>query len=122
MRHHFRVEQVVYGLVIRHVSRMLNFCHGDLMMPQETNLVNLIAKFGGRAIAQAFLAFRRRHDYDVILTDGEHIGIPLAVLLKLARARVEHAAHGRAARVGRLGVHVRDDGTVIQINGTFEIQ
>src|SRR5579859_1241432 len=36
-------------------------------------------------LAQAWLAFCRRADYDVVLTDGEHIGIPLALLLKIAR-------------------------------------
>src|SRR5947209_20511581 len=38
------------------------------------------------SLAQAWLAFRRRADYDAILTDGEHIGIPLALLLKVGRA------------------------------------
>jgi glycosyltransferase involved in cell wall biosynthesis len=35
-----------------------------------------------------------RRDYDVIVTDGEHIGIPLALMLKLARATVGHLTIG----------------------------
>ncbi len=38
---------MLYRFIVRHVARMLNLCHGDFRMPQETNLVNLIAKFGG---------------------------------------------------------------------------
>jgi glycosyltransferase involved in cell wall biosynthesis len=46
------------------------------------------------ATAQAWLAFTRRTDYAAIVTDGEHIGIPLAMLLKLTRARVAHVTIG----------------------------
>jgi glycosyltransferase involved in cell wall biosynthesis len=48
----------------------------------------------GKAIAQAVLAFARRGSYDVILTDGEHIGIPLAMLLKLVGDRTAHVTIG----------------------------
>jgi glycosyltransferase involved in cell wall biosynthesis len=53
-----------------------------------------LARIAGVSVAQAWLAFRRRHAFDAILTDGEHIGIPLAALLKLARARVAHVTIG----------------------------
>ena len=39
-------------------------------------------------LAQAVLAFARRGEYDAILTDGEHIGIPLALLLKVVGSRI----------------------------------
>jgi glycosyltransferase involved in cell wall biosynthesis len=45
-------------------------------------------------LAQAWLAFRRRGEFDVLLTDGEHIGIPLALLMKVARARQVHVTIG----------------------------
>jgi glycosyltransferase involved in cell wall biosynthesis len=45
-------------------------------------------------LAQAWVAFRRRRKYDVLLTDGEHVGIPLALLLKVARARQVHVTIG----------------------------
>jgi glycosyltransferase involved in cell wall biosynthesis len=66
----------------------------DYASIKQSRAARVLARFGSRAIAQAVLAFRRRKDYDVILTDGEHIGIPLALLLKLARARVGHVTIG----------------------------
>jgi len=57
-------------------------------------LLRLLASLVGLAVVQAWLAFRRRGDYDVLLTDGEHIGIPLALLLKLARAKTAHVTIG----------------------------
>ncbi len=53
-----------------------------------------IARVCGIAAAQAVLAFLRRGTYDAILTDGEHIGIPLALLLKVVGARVPHVTVG----------------------------
>ena len=53
-----------------------------------------LARVAGVAFAQAWLAFRRRHEFDAILTDGEHIGIPLALMLKVARARIAHVTIG----------------------------
>jgi glycosyltransferase involved in cell wall biosynthesis len=49
-------------------------------------LARALARALGMPVALAWLAFTRRAAYDVLLTDGEHIGIPLALLLKLARA------------------------------------
>jgi glycosyltransferase involved in cell wall biosynthesis len=59
-----------------------------------SRLGRLIGRCAGRAVAQAVLAFNRHRDYDVILTDGEHIGIPLALLLKLVGSRVAHVTIG----------------------------
>ncbi len=53
-----------------------------------------VRRLFGAAVAQAWLAFRLRGRYGVIVTDGEHIAIPLALLLKLARARTIHVAIG----------------------------
>lgn len=60
----------------------------------RTPWLRLLGKGLGIAAVQALLAFRRRHQYDVILTDGEHIGLPLALLLKLSRARTPHVTIG----------------------------
>ena len=57
-------------------------------------LLRLLCAVFGVAAVQAVLAFGRRHAYDVILTDGEHIGIPLALLLKLTRSRTLHVTIG----------------------------
>jgi glycosyltransferase involved in cell wall biosynthesis len=53
-----------------------------------------LARLLGVPAAQAWLAFRQRHAYRSIVTDGEHIGIPLALLLKLAGATIPHVTIG----------------------------
>ena len=57
-------------------------------------LGGIVAKLFGIAAAQAVVAFLRRGDYDAILTDGEHIGIPLALLLKVTGSRMPHVTIG----------------------------
>ncbi|MCC7369038.1 MAG: glycosyltransferase family 4 protein [Chloroflexi bacterium] len=57
-------------------------------------VLRLLSKVAGRSATQALLAFLRRRHYDVILTDGEHIGIPLALLLKLASSKKAHVTIG----------------------------
>jgi glycosyltransferase involved in cell wall biosynthesis len=54
----------------------------------------LIRRIAGLGPAQAWLAFRRRGEADVILTDGEHAGIPLALLLRASRSRTKHVTIG----------------------------
>ncbi len=50
----------------------------------------LLARVAGKSIAHAWFAFRQRRRYQVIYSDSERVGIPLAALLKLARARNRH--------------------------------
>jgi glycosyltransferase involved in cell wall biosynthesis len=57
-------------------------------------LGGMVAKLFGIAAAQAVVAFTKRARYDAILTDGEHIGIPLALLLKLVGSRTPHVTIG----------------------------
>ncbi|MCC6178396.1 MAG: glycosyltransferase [Chloroflexi bacterium] len=66
-------------------------------------------------LSQAIHAFRRRAEYDVVLTDSEHVGIPLALLFKRAGVRKRHImiAHWLSPakkvvlfRGFRLGTHV----------------
>ncbi len=57
-------------------------------------LPRLIARVVGMPVAQAWLAFHRRRAFDAVLTDGEHIGIPLALLLKLFNYRMAHVTVG----------------------------
>jgi glycosyltransferase involved in cell wall biosynthesis len=54
----------------------------------------MVRKIAGSAVAQAWIAFRRRKSFDVIVTDGEHIGIPLGMLLKLSGDRTAHVTIG----------------------------
>ena len=66
----------------------------DYAWVDRSRSARMLARFFGKAVAQAWLAFRHRRAYRAILTDGEHIGIPLALLLKLARARTPHVTIG----------------------------
>lgn len=52
--------------------------------------VSLLARVAGTSAGHAWLAFRQRRRYQVIYTDSERVGIPLTLLLKLARARSQH--------------------------------
>ena len=58
----------------------------DLARARASPAGRLICRLLGAPVAQAWLAFRARRGYRAIVTDGEHVGIPLALLLKLARA------------------------------------
>ena len=71
--------------------------HADLLdwsVAKRSVLLRLLCTVLGVSIVQATLACQRRHPYDVILTDGEHIGIPLACLLKLTGAKTRHVTIG----------------------------
>jgi len=61
---------------------------------ERSIVARLLARLFGVPAGQAWLAFRQRRAFDAIVTDGEHIGIPLALLLKLARARTAHVTIG----------------------------
>ena len=66
----------------------------DWSAARKTLLLRLLCSVIGIAVVQAIMAFSRRRHYDVILTDGEHIGIPLAFLLKLAQSKKAHVTIG----------------------------
>ena len=76
------------------LARSLDATVLDRSGVQHSILGRLATRLFGVAIGQAWVACARRHEHDVILTDGEHIGIPLALLLKLAGARTRHVTIG----------------------------
>ncbi len=51
-------------------------------------------------LSVAWAGFRRRQEYDVILTDLEHTGLALALLFKLTRVRKRHVmiCHGKVIK------------------------
>lgn len=79
----------------------------DYASVARSRFARLLAKTCGVAVAQAWLAFRHRHQHRAILTDGEHIGIPLALLLKLARARTPHVTIGHRLTAAKKRVFFR---------------
>jgi glycosyltransferase involved in cell wall biosynthesis len=88
----------------------------------------LVARVFGVSAAQAWLAFRQRHAYDAIFTDGEHIGILLALLLKLARASTRHVTIGHRLSAAKkrpffrwLKVHTHIDRIVVHSRLQYEL-
>src|SRR5688572_12920301 len=76
------------------IAQRLNADLLDWSAARRNLLLRLLCAVIGIAAVQALLAYLTRHDYDVILTDGEHIGIPLALLLKATRSRTLHVTIG----------------------------
>ena len=69
-----------------------------------TWLERVVLSVAGPDVAMAVQLYRNRHDYDVIFTDGEQVGLPLAALLKLAgpdRPRHVMIGHRVSARKKR---------------------
>jgi glycosyltransferase involved in cell wall biosynthesis len=52
---------------------------------RATRIGALLARHAGAPLALAWAAFTRRHAYDVIYTDNEKVGLPLALLLALGQ-------------------------------------
>lgn len=60
----------------------------------ERRAWRLLRRLLGAPSAKAWLAFRRRHRCAAVFTDGEHIGLPLALLLRLSRRPPRHVTIG----------------------------
>jgi glycosyltransferase involved in cell wall biosynthesis len=56
--------------------------------------LRLLRRTVGAAVLQAMLAFVRRRNYDAIYTDGEHLAIPLALMLRTLSRRPAHISIG----------------------------
>ena len=74
-------------------------CHVEILdyaaLDRDLNwLVRFVRRIAGRDPALALLGFVRRRDFDTIFTNGENIGIPLALLLKTSRKRPGHVTIG----------------------------
>jgi glycosyltransferase involved in cell wall biosynthesis len=50
----------------------------------------VLGRVAGDDVLLAWACFRRRRSYDVVFTDGEQVGMPLAALLWLCRRRPTH--------------------------------
>ena len=60
----------------------------------STPAVRLARKAGGRDAALAALAYARRDEYAAIFSNGENVGVPLALLLGLGRRGPGHVTIG----------------------------
>jgi glycosyltransferase involved in cell wall biosynthesis len=66
----------------------------DRSQTKRSPIGRLLSLTLGMPVAQAYLAAQERNHYDAIVTDGEHIGIPLALLLKVLQASTPHITIG----------------------------
>jgi hypothetical protein len=73
----------------------------------RSKVATVLARTLGVAVAQAWLAFANRRSYRAIFTDGEHIGIPLALMLKLARSKTPHITIGHRITAAKKRVFFR---------------
>jgi glycosyltransferase involved in cell wall biosynthesis len=70
--------------------------NADVIYPanaQTTLLARIIKRFLGPFAALTWTAFCRRHEYDIIYTDTEIVGLTLALLMKLSATRPGHPRH-----------------------------
>jgi glycosyltransferase involved in cell wall biosynthesis len=66
----------------------------DRAVVERSRIARAIQSAFGPSAALAWLANRRRHEYDAIVTDAEDTGIALALLLRCSRAGVRHVTIG----------------------------
>jgi glycosyltransferase involved in cell wall biosynthesis len=66
----------------------------DYAAVERSHLGRLLQRLVGMPRAQALLAFRARDRYDAIFTDGEHIGLPLGLLLRFVDRRPRQVTIG----------------------------
>ncbi len=82
-------------------------------------LVRLTRQVAGADAALALAGFLRRKDYDAIFTNGENVGIPLALLLKSATRRPIHVTIGHRPSTGKKRIFFRNLGVHQQIDRIF---
>jgi glycosyltransferase involved in cell wall biosynthesis len=100
----------------------------DYSCVDRSLVAQAVARIAGVPAAQAWIAFRQRQTCGAILTDGEHIGIPLALLLKLAGASTPHVTIGHRISAGKkraffrwLKVHTHIDRIALHARRQYEI-
>lgn len=79
----------------------------DARAVDRSLVARLIRKTIGLPVAQAWCAFARRGEFDVVVTDGEHVGIPLAFLLRFSRSRLKHVTIGHRLNAPKKRVFFR---------------
>ncbi len=61
----------------------------------------MLERLGGPNLMLAWACFRERHRYDVVFTDGEQVGIPLALFHSLPGRRNQHLMITHVISVGK---------------------
>ncbi|MBC8101114.1 MAG: glycosyltransferase family 4 protein [Cytophagales bacterium] len=86
-------------------------------------LVRLARRVAGRDAALAMLGFLRSAEHDTVFTNGENIGIPLALLLRTlrwrGRRRPGHVTIGHRLSTGKKRLFFRTLGVHREMDGIF---
>ena len=80
---------------------------GALIIPAKGPAGRLPGAWFLAFLAQAWQAFRRRGEYDVVLTMTEQVGLPLALLFKLSRCRKPHVMISHYMTPARKSIFLR---------------
>lgn len=73
-----------------------------------SKLTGVLGRAAGSDVAMAFHTFRQRRQFDVVITDGEQIGLPLALMLRLGgRGGSRHVMIGHRLSVRKKSVLTR---------------
>ena len=80
---------------------------GYAEMEADTHPLVRLARRAGRDAALAMVGFVRRVRYDAVFTNGENVGIPLALLLKTVARRPGHVTIGHKPSTGKKRVFFR---------------
>lgn len=117
----------------RDYYRLQTALGADLLFPEDarrTRIGRFLSRRAGARIALAWSAFTRRHDYDVIYTDAENVGLPLALLLKFSGTRPRWLRHvmlthylstGVKRLFFRLGAGSRVDALIVHSSAQREL-
>ncbi len=75
---------------------------------QGSAVTRILQRTAGNSVAMGYHLWRRRDDYDVIITDGEQVGIPLAALSRLTpRRRHRHVMIGHRLSPAKKTIPIR---------------
>jgi glycosyltransferase involved in cell wall biosynthesis len=61
----------------------------------------VLARLGGEHLRLAWECFRRRKQYDMVFTDGEQVGFPLAAFFRVTRRTPSHVTIGHRLSAGK---------------------
>lgn len=78
---HPTMDYHALALALRESGAQVDLLDYAAVDREPTSLVRLASRIGGKDLALAVMAFRRRKEYGAIFSNGENVGIPLALLL-----------------------------------------
>ena len=81
--------------------------NAQVISPNPPSKGGVLGHHWASLLAVAWRTFRRRDEYDVVLTMSEQVGLPLALLFKLARCKKTHIMINHYVTPARKGIFLR---------------